>query len=177
MRKESRMSGTEGELDRLMAGARAGDEAAYRALLERMGEMLRGYFRRRIADTAAAEDLVQTCLIAVHEKRATHDPRRPVGPWLWAIARYKLADHWRGVARRPMAIELTDLPAAEESFAARDVEAMLGQIPVTQAEAIRLTRLAGLSMEEASTQTGVGVSALKLRVHRGMRLLRKLAKG
>jgi RNA polymerase sigma-70 factor (ECF subfamily) len=170
------MSETQGQLDRLMAAAHAGDAAAYRGLLERVGAMLRGYFRRRIADPADAEDLVQTCLIAVHEKRATHDPGRPVAPWLWAIARYKLADHWRRVGRNPATEELGDWAAPSESFAARDVDALLGEIAPAQAEAIRMTHVEGLTIREASQRTGVGISALKLRVHRGMSALKALAR-
>jgi RNA polymerase sigma-70 factor (ECF subfamily) len=64
----------EAQLKALMLSALAGDAAAYRALLAALGELLRRYYARRLADAASAEDLVQETLIAVHTKRrATYD--------------------------------------------------------------------------------------------------------
>ena len=48
------------------------------------------------------------------------------------------------------------------------------ELPEAQAEAIRMTSLEGLSSAEAASRTGSGVSAVKVRVHRGMARLRAL---
>jgi RNA polymerase sigma-70 factor (ECF subfamily) len=80
----------EAQLKALMLSGLAGDAAAYRALLAALGQLLRRYYARRLADRASAEDLVQETLIAVHTRRATYDPSMPLTPWLYAVARYKL---------------------------------------------------------------------------------------
>ena len=162
------------QLDRLMAAAPAGDGRSYRAFLEAAAVRLRRYYARRLGDEGDVETLMQECLIACHEKRSTLDPARPVAPWLFAIARYKLVDHWRARGRRPVEVELPELRAEPDSFAGRDVDHLLARLPAAQSEAIRLTRIEGLTMKEASSRVGIGVSALKLRVHRGMARLRKL---
>jgi RNA polymerase sigma-70 factor, ECF subfamily len=49
-------------------------------------------------------------------------------------------------------------------------------LPPQQRMAIVLTRVKGLSMTEASQQSGVSVSALKVQVHRGMKRLAALVR-
>lgn len=170
------MTDTPDRLDELLAAARAGDQDAYRQFLSEAAMRLRSYAARRIGQGGDVEDVVQQCLIALHEKRGTLDPARPVGPWMYAIARYKLADAFRQQGRRPLMAELEDVPVEADTHAAHDVRALLGQLPEAQAEAIRMTRVEGLTMDEASARSGVGVSALKLRVHRGMARLKALVR-
>lgn len=161
-------------LDDLIAAARAGDRAAYRAFLDEAAGRLRAFIARRLADRNEVEDLLQECLIAIHEKRGTLDPGRPVAPWMYTIARYKLTDRWRKIGRQPLMVAEHDAPVAAESDAALDVEALLDRLPPAQAEAIRLTRIEGLTGQEASERVGIGTSAMKLRVHRGMLALKKM---
>ena len=113
-------------------------------------------------------------LIACHEKHHTLDPGRPVGPWLRAIAGYKLIDFWRKRGRSPVVFEDADVPVEEDAMAGMDVAALLGELPEAQAEAIRLTQIEGLTGEEASQRAGIGLSAMKLRVHRGMNRLKEI---
>ena len=110
------MSLGEPELKALMLAALEGDAPAYRRLLDTLMTRLEGYFARRLrADPTHVEDLVQETLIAVHAKRATFDPTQPVGAWVYAIARYKLIDHYRRMGRRvsvPIEDEEASLVAA-----------------------------------------------------------------
>jgi RNA polymerase sigma-70 factor (ECF subfamily) len=162
------------ELDLLMQAARGGDSAAYRRLLDKAAGQLRAYFVRRLTERSDAEDMVQECLIAMHSRRESHDPTRPVAPWMFAIARYKLVDHYRRSGRR-MTMELDEELAGEsDSHAGHDVERLLGELPEAQAEAIRLTKLKGYSGEEAAEISGAGVAAVKVRVHRGLARLRNI---
>lgn len=72
---------------------------AYRTLLGILAPRLRAYYKRGLAaaDRGAeeAEDLLQEALLAVHLKRHTYDQNALFTPWLHAIARYKLIDHFR----------------------------------------------------------------------------------
>lgn len=162
-------------LDLLMTEARTGNEAAYREFLSEAAKRLRAVLARKIGADADLEDLVQESLIALHQKRHTLDPNRPVGPWMNAIAKYKLIDHWRKKGRSPLVNVEADLPVAADEFANMDIAALLGKLPHPQAEAIRLTHIEGLTGQEASERIGIGHSALKLRVHRGMAKLKKFA--
>lgn len=162
-------------LDALIERARAGDRAAYRTFLAEAAGRLHNFIGRRTDPATDVEDLVQECLIALHEKRATLDPTRPVGPWMYAIARYKLADHWRRRGHMPTRSgDSSELAVPADELAAGDVDVLLGRLPSAQAEAIRLTRIEGMTAREASRRAGVRLSAMKLRVFRGMAALRKL---
>ena len=72
--------------------------------------------------------------------------------------------------------------ARDEGFeeacnASMDVARLLETLPPKQADAIRRTRLEGLSVAEAATAAGIGVSDLKVSAHRGMRKLAARLKG
>src|ERR1051326_6581881 len=85
----------------LMRSAHAGNAEAYTRLLEEITPRIRQFVRGQRAFLSAAdiEDLVQDILISVHAVRATYDPPRPFMPWLFAIARNRLADSARRYAR------------------------------------------------------------------------------
>ena len=168
----------EAELAPLWKRAHAGDEAAYREALEAIAARLRGYFARRLSSVPhEVEDLVQETLLALHLRRATHDAALPVSNWVYAIARHKLVDLWRRRGRREALHEPLDetaslhAPLREELPARRDLEALLGALPEAQRLAIRFIKIEGLSLAEASQRSGVSVSALKVRVHRGLKRL------
>ena len=81
---------------RLMIAAQMGNAKAYRMLLSERACWLRRYYARRLPP-AMTEDAVQDVLLAIHERRHTYDPGRPLEPWLAAIARYKWIDHLRSL--------------------------------------------------------------------------------
>jgi RNA polymerase sigma factor (sigma-70 family) len=164
----------EASLRQLMTGSLSGDSAAHGALLRALLPVLRRYFGRRLG-TDDVEDLVQDTLIAVHTKRASYDPARPFAPWLFAVARYKLIDSLR---RRRLTVPLDGLDnllgdaGFEDSAGARmDVAVLLDGLPAKQADAIRNTRIEGLSTSEAAMKAGISESDVKVSVHRGLKAL------
>jgi len=166
-----------------MLDALGGDRAAYGALLADLGALLRRYFERRLADTAEAEDLVQDTLMAVHTRRATYDRARPFTAWAYAIARYKLIDHLRRRKVRPTVPlddnvhELFAPDDHEAAMAAADLERLMAGLPEGQRQAIRDTRLEGLSAAEAAARAGINEGAVKVRAHRGLKALAAKVKG
>ena len=166
---------SEQELKTLMIGGLDGDASAHIGLLHALTPVLRSYYRRRIRDEAALEDLVQETLIAIHFRRASFERDKPFTAWLFAIARYKMVDHFRR-SRAYCRIDdleetLGDTGFEAASNAALDVERLLATLPKKQAEAIRMTRLEGLSVAEAARAAGMGESNVKVSVHRGLKAL------
>jgi RNA polymerase sigma-70 factor, ECF subfamily len=174
----------ESRIKPLWLRAQGGDDAAYRDALLLIARRLRGFFRRRLAALPdEVEDLVQETLLVLHLQRGTYDPTLPVGAWVHAIARHKLVDLFRRRGRREALHEpLDDLDEAlhplanDEQPARRDLGALLAELPAAQQQAIVLTRIEGLSMQEASARTGVSVAALKVQVHRGLKRLAEKVK-
>jgi RNA polymerase sigma-70 factor (ECF subfamily) len=165
--------------------AQSGDEAAYAQALHRIALRLRGYLRRRMqAVPDDVEDLVQETLLALHLQRGTYDTALPVSAWVFAIARHELVDLWRRRGRRDDRHDAIDdvdetqlISAPEDCSAQRDLDKLLFELPAAQRRAILLTKIEGLSVAEASLQTGASESAIKVQVHRGLKRLALLVGG
>jgi RNA polymerase sigma factor (sigma-70 family) len=158
---------------RLMAAAQAGDGDAYKILLTVLAQWSRQYYLRRLPP-GMAEDAVQDFLLAIHEKRRTYDPSRPIGPWLAAIARYKWIDRIRSLkseATEPLDENISVPDHGDAVVSTSTFHALLAGLKPAQAEAIRLVKIEGYSVEEASQATGQSVSLVKVNIHRGVKRL------
>lgn len=153
-----------------MVAAQGGHGGAYRRLLDEMSEWLTRYFQRRLP-AGDVDDAVQETLLAIHRRRHTYDPQYPLGPWIAAIAKHKWVDQLRSLARRPMD-ELPDEMAIGDHEAAvissSVLSSLLGELRPAQAQTIMLVKVQGYSVEEASRQTGLSPSAVKMNIHRGL---------
>lgn len=160
-----------------MERVQAGDQEAYRALLEDVAAELRAFLRRRVRELQDVEDLVQEILLTVHRARHTYDPSRPFEPWLMAIARHAVVDAFRRERRRGRHERLADddLPlegSDEERSGELSAAAALAALPESQRAALEMVKLEGLTIEEAARRSGVSPGALRVRIHRGYRALR-----
>lgn len=171
----------EAKLKALMQAAMGGCPRSYHRFLSDLTPLLRGYFRRRISHSMAdVEDLTQEVLMALHRRRESYDPSFPVTAWVYGIARYKLIDLYRSMQREPEWVDWTEceaFPASSMALAPdgteaqTDVLALLAELPGGQREAIRLVKLEGWSVLEASQMTGQSEAAVKVNIHRGLRRL------
>jgi RNA polymerase sigma-70 factor (ECF subfamily) len=176
------MQASEAQLKAWMTSGLDGDAGAHEALLRALVPLLSAFYRRRLRDAEGdVEDLVQETLISVHTKRATYDRDRPFTAWLYAIARYRMIDHFR---RRRVVVPIEDVEAIlaaegfEDATAARmDVDALLSTLSPKQARAIRDTHVEGLSVAEAASGAGIGESDVKVSVHRGLKALAARIRG
>ena len=165
-----------------MAAAQAGDRELYEQLLAELLPFVRGVVRSRVADPAAAEDIVQDVLLSIHTARHTYRPERPLGPWVRAIARNAVID-WgrRGVRtrRRESDVDVETVEAAVEPEAPAPrlsprLERAIESLPDAQRQAVLLLKVEGLTVGEAAERVGVSAGAMKLRAHRGYEALRTL---
>jgi RNA polymerase sigma-70 factor (ECF subfamily) len=65
-----------------------GDLNAYDALVRRYQGMLLGYAAHRLADTNAAQEVVQLTFIRAYEQLAEYQPERDFGVWLCVICKH-----------------------------------------------------------------------------------------
>jgi RNA polymerase sigma-70 factor (ECF subfamily) len=176
------MKVSEQQLRAWMVGGLDGAAADHAALLRALVPLLRSFYRRRAqGNDDDIEDLVQETLIAVHTRRATYDRARPFTAWLFAIARYKMIDHFRRNRRLTPIEGLEDLlivdSFAEASDAQMDINDLLGTLPPKQAAVIRATRIEGRSVTETAAAAGIGESDVKVSVHRGLKALMARVQG
>lgn len=160
----------EDEWGRLMAAAQDGHGGAYHRLLEEVRGWLLRFYARRLPP-GLVEDAVQDTLIAIHQKRHTYDRARPFKPWLGAVARYKWIDRLRSMSRAPTDTLDEDIAIDDHERAvvsATLLEQLMAELKPAQASAIRLVKIDGCSIEEASVRTGQSSALVKVNIHRGI---------
>jgi RNA polymerase sigma-70 factor (ECF subfamily) len=163
----------------------AGDEIAYRAFLQALAGHLRAFLRRRLAGMPdEVEDLVQESLLAIHNQRHTYAPAQPVTAWVYAIARHKLVDllrrRQRGDALNVPLDDDSDWFAAVDDHAAearRDIGVLLASLPDRQRLPIMHVKLEGRSVVETAALTGLSPAAVKIGIHRGLKVLAARMRG
>lgn len=166
-------------LESLMEQYADGKDTAFTELYRRMAPKLLGYLVKMCRDVSLAEDALQNAFVKIHRARGAYVRGAPVTPWVLVIARRALLDEIR--AARARADVLSDdgvLPErisdeVRTSEVARHLEHALSELPGHYREAIELTKIQGLSGGEAAKALSTTQSAIKLRVHRGYRLLRE----
>ena len=169
----------EARWSRWMDCANAGDAEVYAKLLEAIGGVMEQYLRRRFGESDFIEDCVQECLLAIHRARASYDSARPFRAWMFTIVRHKAIDMLR---RRGTRIrhavegggrqESSDRQA-DPAVALQVAESLRALTPEYR-DALLMTKLEGYSLDEAARLAGVSTTAMKSRVHRGIKQLRRL---
>ena len=158
-----------------------GEHAAYQTFLQRLSAHLRAFLRRRLFGWPDdVEDLVQECLLAMHNKRHTYQSDQPLTAWVHAMARYKLVDVLRSKSVREALQDPLDDDLAifaesstEASDARRDLTGLLAKLPDRQRLPVERVKLEGLSVTEAAALLGMSESAVKMGIHRGLKALGK----
>jgi RNA polymerase sigma factor (sigma-70 family) len=163
-------------LARLMERAQDGDREGFRVLFEEIGPLITRFVRRRMADQMEAEDVCQEALMAIYKSRHTFQPSRAFEPWMFAIVRNVVSRYYSTSLQQTRWQEPVDaMPdVADEDRVAFGVEMRQAfeQLTPNQLEAVKLTKLSGLSVEEASQVTGASVASMKVRVHRAYQSLK-----
>jgi RNA polymerase sigma-70 factor, ECF subfamily len=159
----------------LVARARDGDAEAFTALVERYYEVCVRYAWRFLGHREDAEDAVQDTWLRVHRALDAYRERDVFERWLFRI----LLNACRASAERRrrenarMTEDLSEIPADESAGAWREpVETVLARLDPRTREAVLLKYGLGLDYLEMARRTGDSVSALKMRVKRGLDSLR-----
>jgi RNA polymerase sigma-70 factor (ECF subfamily) len=160
-----------------MERAQQGEKEAFHDLFKEIGPLITRFVRRRLFDQQQVEDVCQEVLIAVYQSRRTYQPARPFEPWLFAIVRNVTGRYLRRnrlwSAWEAPIDDIPEVGTEDDSGLAVEWQEALGQLSPTQIEALRLTKLVGLSVAEASERTGASVGTMKVRVHRAYESLRR----
>src|SRR5580704_9718977 len=165
---------------RMMKAAIAGDEGAYRRLLEEIARSVRAmaraaFARARVGD-ADIEDAVQETLLAIHLKRHTWDPGQPLAPWVYAIARHKVVDALRRRGRR-RAEPLEDFQEflaaleGEDPHALSDARRLLETLPPRQRDIVTSISLDGQSIAATAARLSMSEVAVRVALHRALKSL------
>ncbi len=152
------------------------------------------FIRRRVADEADAEDILQDVFYEFIEAYRLMKPIEQAGAWLFRVARNRIIDRFRkkkpetfsGVQAadhetgEPLSLEelLPSPEAGPEAAYARSVlldelDAALEELPEEQREVFMAHEIDGISFKELSAKTGVSVNTLLSRKHHAVLHLRQ----
>ncbi|GGA39181.1 sigma-70 family RNA polymerase sigma factor [Pelagibacterium lentulum] len=162
------------ELSDLMRAVLAGDDSGYAQLLNDIACVVRAIAQRKIGPGAGLEpeDIVQETLLAIHLKRHTWRPDQPIGPWIYAIARYKIIDAYRRRGRR-IELDISDFADTlaeqeKEIVMARDIQRALDCLSDGQRQVVSAISVDGASISDTAKRLGMKETAVRVSLHRGL---------
>jgi RNA polymerase sigma-70 factor (ECF subfamily) len=164
----------------LLSALHAGDEQALVKLLERHAPAVYRFGVRMCRDPEDAKDVVQETLLAAARGLREFRGGSSLSTWLFAIARSFCIKRRRRRAGEPEEAESLDAEPAravvamgarpDEAAAEREIGAALddaiGSLEPMYREVLVLRDVEGLTAPEVGTVLGIGVDAVKSRLHR-----------
>jgi RNA polymerase sigma-70 factor, ECF subfamily len=169
------------ELCALMVRYQAGEADAFEQLYTLLGPPLRRYLLALSRDAQRADDLLQDTFLQIHRSRRTYNPRRPVRPWAFAVARHMwLMDQRTRRRKAPPHVDLDavpELPVPPEAEGLAQEDALrraIAQLPPDRVEALLLHHVWGFKFEEIGKMLGIRAGAARVRASRAMAALRGL---
>lgn len=97
------------QLDHAIERCIAGDKAAFETVVAAHADALVGLLRRLLGNAEDARDIAQDTFVRAYQNLHRYDPRRPLKPWLFRIARNLAYNHLKARQRR------ADAHAADDS--------------------------------------------------------------
>lgn len=160
---------------------RQGDADAFETLFRTHQRSVQGWVLRIVRDLSAAEDVTIEAFWRMHQAHARFDPERGFEPWARRIATHAALDWFR--RRKPesdLPPEQWDVvpaadggdPAITSELRDKTVQAF-ARLPAKLRVAALLAVVEEQPHKEIADALGISVGAVKLRVFRALRLLRK----
>lgn len=161
---------------------RAGDRAAFEAIVRKHEAPLTALVRRYVKNEADAKDVTQRAFLRVFERIATFRGDAAFRTWLYRIGIHLALNHVRGRARTESA-ELDDIAAFTSSLETgrlvaaelwQKVVARLVELPPKQRLVVELRLFHELSFREIATIAACSEESAKQNYHHGVKRLRSI---
>ncbi len=135
------------------------------------------FVRRFVSDSDVALDLVQDVFFAAYRMLRADSSRPLTAGWLYKTATNRAISHLRKQKRRGETQPLDDVACAfrsdERTATSLDLQRALASLGEEQLACVMLTSYAGYSSAEAALILGTSADAVRQRVCRAMRAMRK----
>lgn len=166
----------------IVARVLAGDTAAYSTLVTRYKGQYARFAARMLGNREDAEEALQDSFVRAYRSLPKCDDPARFGSWLFRILANRCRTSGARRGRREKTFvrdEIALLDASEDHPEERaawreEIQRALAQLDDDQREAFLLKHVEEMGYEEISELTGVGVSALKMRVKRACERMRVL---
>lgn len=156
-----------------------GDRAAFAALVDAYKHPVYNLCYRMLGTSAEAEDASQEVFIKIYRRLHTYDSTRKMVSWVLSIASNHCIDRLR--RRRLKTTDIEDMPAWQPLISDKPqperkmlkiekeerIQGLLNQLPPQYRGPLVMHYWNELSYKEISNTTGLSLSAVKSRLHRG----------
>jgi RNA polymerase sigma-70 factor, ECF subfamily len=166
-------------LTELFVAGNRGNAVAYHQFLQNITPIIRGIVLKKIPINDS-EDTIQEILISIHKARHTYDGKRPLMPWVYAIAQFRIMDSLRK-AYAPLRTNTVHIDNFEEILPANvtepshDTELLdkaLENIPTREQNILTMMHIEGYTAKEIGQKLSLNESAVKVAAHRAIKKLR-----
>ncbi len=165
----------------LLAQFARGDLEAFEALFRQFQGEVYGWIIRIVRDRGIAEDLTVETFWRIYRAHARFDPEGNFGAWARRIATNAALNHLKMVRREVALPEDLAARAQPDPAARREVENRIERAFRELPTKLQVPATLALVEEESYAQIaealGISIGAVKSRVFRAVRLLRKKLKG
>ena len=158
-----------------------GDRQEYALLVEEYKSPVYNLAYRLTGNLGDAEDLTQETFIRAYQYLWRYDTRKKFFSWLYTIAFNLIKNHYKKNKKHNISEELSahsladDSPSPEAQFIEnQEITACLLRLEDELRALLIMKYQQGLSLEEIAEVTGKSLSAVKMRIYRGLEKLKKL---
>jgi RNA polymerase sigma-70 factor, ECF subfamily len=165
----------------------AGDETAFREIVERYKNSLYAFLRRFLNRQDIVEDAFQETFLQLYASRDSFDPTRPLRPWLFTIAANKARDALRkqqreattsiGTMSEPEEVSIDDvlntlasydvtpLDELNQAETTAKVREIIANMPDNLREILILAYFDQFSYKHMADMLGIPIGTVKSRLH------------
>jgi RNA polymerase sigma-70 factor (ECF subfamily) len=161
----------------LMLEFQNGSRDAFEELFARYRQPLYRFFRRRIANDARADDLMQETFLAVIRAKVRYEPRSLVRTYLYGIALKQVLADRRWQARRPVTLLSEQEAATPQSDAPIWIKQALTKLDEMDREILMLREYEELSYAEIAKLLHLPLNTVRSRLFRARLALKTLLAG
>jgi RNA polymerase sigma factor, sigma-70 family len=168
----------------IVARVLKGDRKAYALLVEEYKSPIYNLAYRMTGNSEDADDLTQNTFIRAYQYLWRYDPRKKFFTWLYTLAlnlirNYFKKNKYNKSSEEVSALSLTDKnPSPEEKLIEeQEISSYLLRLEDELRALLIMKYKQELSFEEIAQITGKSLSAVKMRIYRGLEKLKELMNG
>jgi RNA polymerase sigma-70 factor, ECF subfamily len=168
----------------IVARVLKGDRKAYALLVEEYKSPIYNLAYRMTGNSEDADDLTQNTFIRAYQYLWRYDPRKKFFTWLYTLAlnlirNYFKKNKYNKSSEEVSALSLTDKnPSPEEKLIEeQEISSSLLRLEDELRALLIMKYKQELSFEEIAQITGKSLSAVKMRIYRGLEKLKELMNG
>ncbi|MFN7036087.1 MAG: RNA polymerase sigma factor SigZ [Bellilinea sp.] len=140
---------------------------------------LLAFIQRRVEDRMASEDILQEVFLRIYANLPALKDVNRLQSWIYQITHHAIVDYYR--AKRPsqplpewLAVPETEDEERVEKELTCCLLPMIEELPPKYRDAIFLSEIEGVPQHQIAQSRQISLSAVKSRVQRGRRMLKKM---